>query len=132
MMFNHKFRPSLLVLAIVAAQNVYSANQVESYDPVNISPTVQRATFSEQQIFKDGTTITLDSHKLTKQLEDANWQNKTSKVGTGVNDAIKKYGNGIKGNEVVVAVIDSGVDINHPDLKNKIWVNKYEIPAIPA
>ncbi|WP_263322133.1 S8 family serine peptidase [Endozoicomonas sp. Mp262] len=66
---------------------------------------------------------------MTKQLEDANWQNKTSKVGTGVNDAIKKYGNGIKGNEVVVAVIDSGVDINHPDLKNKIWVNKYEIPG---
>lgn len=27
-------------------------------------------------------------------------------------------------NEVIVAVIDSGVDINHPELKNKIWFNE--------
>jgi len=30
--------------------------------------------------------------------------------------------------EVVVAVIDGGVDIQHEDLKNVIWVNKDEIP----
>jgi subtilisin family serine protease len=29
---------------------------------------------------------------------------------------------------VIVAVIDSGVDIEHEDLKNVIWVNKDEIP----
>jgi subtilisin family serine protease len=29
--------------------------------------------------------------------------------------------------EVVVAVIDTGVDINHPDLKDVIWVNSGEI-----
>jgi subtilisin family serine protease len=28
----------------------------------------------------------------------------------------------------VVAVIDEGVDINHPDLKNNIWVNTDEVP----
>ena len=31
---------------------------------------------------------------------------------------------------VVVAVIDTGVDINHPDLKGKIWVNKTELNGI--
>lgn len=30
--------------------------------------------------------------------------------------------------EVVVAVIDTGVDISHPDLMNRIWVNIHEIP----
>ncbi len=30
--------------------------------------------------------------------------------------------------EIVVAVIDSGVDIQHEDLQGKIWVNKNEIP----
>ena len=30
---------------------------------------------------------------------------------------------------VVVAIIDSGVDINHEDLKDNIWVNKGEIPG---
>ena len=31
--------------------------------------------------------------------------------------------------DVVVAVIDSGVDINHPDLKANIWINADEIPT---
>ncbi|HKZ93706.1 MAG TPA: S8 family serine peptidase [Candidatus Bathyarchaeia archaeon] len=29
---------------------------------------------------------------------------------------------------VTVAVLDSGIDFNHPDLKNKIWYNANEIP----
>ena len=31
--------------------------------------------------------------------------------------------------DIIVAVIDSGVDINHPDLKENIWVNREEIPG---
>ena len=31
--------------------------------------------------------------------------------------------------EVIVAVIDSGIDVEHEDLKGKIWVNKDEIPG---
>jgi len=31
--------------------------------------------------------------------------------------------------EVVVAVLDSGVDINHPDLRSNIWVNGAETPG---
>ncbi len=31
--------------------------------------------------------------------------------------------------QVIVAVIDGGVDINHEDLKGKIWINKKEIPG---
>jgi cell wall-associated protease len=33
-----------------------------------------------------------------------------------------------KGKKVIVAVIDSGVDIEHEDLKGVIWINKDEIP----
>ena len=33
-----------------------------------------------------------------------------------------------KSNEIIVAVIDNGVDINHQDLKDKIWINTDEIP----
>ena len=29
---------------------------------------------------------------------------------------------------IVVGVVDSGVDVNHPDLKNNIWINTNEIP----
>lgn len=31
--------------------------------------------------------------------------------------------------EVIVAVIDTGIDISHPDLKNAIWTNTDEIPG---
>lgn len=29
---------------------------------------------------------------------------------------------------VIVAIIDTGIDITHPDLKNAIWTNEDEIP----
>ena len=35
---------------------------------------------------------------------------------------------GREGETVIVAVIDSGIDIEHEDLKNVIWTNKDEIP----
>jgi len=44
----------------------------------------------------------------------------------------KAYAELLKGKphqRVIVAVIDGGIDINHPDLKNVIWTNPGEIPA---
>ncbi len=32
-------------------------------------------------------------------------------------------------NKIIVAILDSGIDINHPDLKQNIWVNPLEIPG---
>ncbi|NJO02164.1 MAG: peptidase S8, partial [Bacteroidia bacterium] len=36
---------------------------------------------------------------------------------------------GKKSKPVIVAVIDSGVDIEHPDLKKNIWINEDEVPG---
>ena len=36
--------------------------------------------------------------------------------------------NKFKGSNVIVAVIDTGVNYNHPDLKDNMWVNTKEIP----
>lgn len=33
-----------------------------------------------------------------------------------------------KSEDIIVAVIDSGVDVNHEDLQGKIWINEGEIP----
>lgn len=44
-------------------------------------------------------------------------------------DAWKSMMNaGITDNEVIVAVIDTGVDYKHPDLTNNMWININEIP----
>jgi subtilisin family serine protease len=41
-------------------------------------------------------------------------------------DANKVWERGITGKGITVAIIDTGVDINHPDLKNNIWNNQKE------
>ena len=53
---------------------------------------------------------------------------KDSIPGMSVDKAYNELLKNKKGNKTIVAVIDSGVDINQPDLKSVIWTNKKEIP----
>ncbi len=53
---------------------------------------------------------------------------KDSIPGMSVDKAYSELLKGKKGNKVIVGVIDSGVDISHPDLKSVIWTNPKEIP----
>lgn len=47
-------------------------------------------------------------------------------------DAIEGWAKQSSKNQVVVAIIDSGLDINHPDLKGQIWQNSAEASGIPG
>lgn len=63
-----------------------------------------------------------------------NWFNleptKDNVNGTGGDEAIKRLKEkGKKGETVIVAVLDSGVEIDHEDLKDVIWTNPNEIPG---
>ncbi|MBL7827548.1 MAG: S8 family serine peptidase [Saprospiraceae bacterium] len=50
--------------------------------------------------------------------------------GTGGDEALKRLKEkGKKGETVIVAVLDSGVEIDHEDLKDVIWTNPNEIPG---
>lgn len=49
--------------------------------------------------------------------------------GMGVDRTYAEIIKNRKGEKVIVAVIDSGVDIEHEDLKNVIWTNEDEIPG---
>ena len=49
-------------------------------------------------------------------------------LGTSVEKSYKELLKGKVKSEVVVAILDSGVDIYHEDLKGAIWVNSLEIP----
>lgn len=47
--------------------------------------------------------------------------------GMSTDKAYNEFLKGKKGTKVIVGVIDSGIDIDHEDLKGKIWVNSKEI-----
>ncbi|HVU85025.1 MAG TPA: S8 family serine peptidase, partial [Puia sp.] len=49
--------------------------------------------------------------------------------GAGVSRAYNELLKGKKSHQVIVAVIDGGIDTAHEDLAGKIWVNKKEIPG---
>jgi subtilisin len=74
----------------------------------------------------------IDASKSVSQAAGQNPYNDVPQLG-GNNwglDMIKApavWGNGYTGNGIVVAVIDTGVDYNHNDLKNNIWTNTKEI-----
>src|SRR5690606_1108393 len=63
--------------------------------------------------------------------KNINWYNKdpeTSQVyGIGTNKAYQEILKGKSSQTVIVAVIDSGIDVNHEDLKANIWINEKEI-----
>jgi subtilisin family serine protease len=61
------------------------------------------------------------------------WHNKDPKqdkiYGVSTDRAYKSLLKGKRSRPVLVAIIDSGIDIDHEDIKDKIWVNEDEIPG---
>ena len=66
------------------------------------------------------------------EAEQKNWGHldlvKDTIPGMAVDKAYSELIKNKKGEKVIVAVIDSGIDIDHEDLDGVIWTNKREIP----
>lgn len=88
-----------------------------------------------------GVAYAQEDHKITRRNalpNDKNfgqqWDMLLDKTSFGI-DAVaawNNFGQGGKdaaGNNIVVAVVDGGVDLKHPDLAQNIWVNTAEIPG---
>jgi len=64
------------------------------------------------------------------KIDKKNWHNldieKDSVPGTSVERAYNELLNDLKGKKVIVAVIDTGLDIDHISLSENIWINKDE------
>lgn len=86
--------------------------------------------------FKNYKTITANDVPLkngkVKENELKRWSHldiqKDTIPGMSVDRAYTELLKGKKGQKVIVAVIDSGTDIEHNDLKDYIWTNTKEIP----
>jgi len=77
-------------------------------------------------------TFTVKKSALT-EAQKQRWSDldlgKDSIPGMSVDRAYTEFLKGKKGTKIIVGVIDSGLDIDHEDLKGKIWTNKKEIPG---
>ena len=64
------------------------------------------------------------------KIDKKNWHNldieKDSVPGTSVERAYNELLNDLKGTKVILAVIDTGLDIDHISLSENIWINKDE------
>lgn len=84
---------------------------------------------------KTTTDLNLSKHNeftIYKNLDSLNWfQKGIDKDGsTGMSISKWKMQNiqKLRSKEIIVAIIDSPLDINHDLVKNKLWINKAEIP----
>ncbi|MFL2633818.1 MAG: S8 family serine peptidase [Candidatus Marisimplicoccus sp.] len=71
-----------------------------------------------------------DKSSITSKNNLINWHNLDPEIdsipGTSVERAHNELLKGLKGKKVIVAVIDTGLDIDHKSLSNNIWINKDE------
>lgn len=86
-----------------------------------------------KQFFIGALVLFAFSNSNAQELKTkANWFNldyeKDGIRGMGVERAYEELLKGRTSQQVIVGVIDSGVDINHEDLKTNIWINMDEIP----
>jgi subtilisin family serine protease len=73
-------------------------------------------------------------HRLHAQIVPKNWQaldpNADKVLGISLQKAYNYLGsNNKKATPIIVAVLDSGIDTTHEDLKNILWTNTKEIPG---
>jgi len=71
-------------------------------------------------------------------LYSSQWQYDNTETNGGISDAdidappawdITTGGTTITGDEIVIGIVDGGVNLTHPDLMGNIWVNPGEIPG---
>lgn len=115
----------LAILTLPLCFNVYAR---PSYIPHGTLSLKEIKNLKNLKIKNSKGTV-LDHEKSDTTPE--NWFNLShtqSVEGVGTELTYLKYAVPV-GEEIIVAVIDSGVDVNHPDLQGKIWTNKGEIPG---
>ena len=92
-------------IQVFASSNGYSG--VSGYGLVNAAEAVAKAL--EQESFAD-----------VPNLGGNNW-------GADLVNAPEVWAQGFTGEDIVVAVLDTGIERNHPDLIDNIWMNSEEI-----
>ncbi|MGH1384462.1 S8 family serine peptidase [Kordia sp.] len=90
--------------------------------------TSSKSTLQKSQIL----TASFAKKKTLTKTEKQNWHFKDiyedSIPGISLDKAYRELLKNKKGSTIIVAVLDTELDIEHKDLKNQIWINSDEIP----
>ncbi|MCL9780193.1 S8 family peptidase [Vibrio sp. S4M6] len=125
---------SFLAAAIMATASV-SASVIVEPVPVN-SPFIKdvKGNIIEDYSRQSDKSVPLFSMRALVQSSEqrGDWfnmsANYTNVQGVGADYVYGSVIPPLKPQPIIVAVLDSGVDIDHEDLRNKLWTNKGEIP----
>jgi subtilisin family serine protease len=88
---------------------------------------MRTSRFIAIQILLVFTIFSADSQDLKNWFNEDPGKEKYAGVSSDL--AYEKLLQNKKAVPVIVAVIDGGTDVNHPDLKDNLWINEDEIPA---
>lgn len=95
------------------------------------STTLQAQTSASREFIKAPLTVVKKAPVSENELK--RWSHldliKDSIPGMSVDKAYAELLQGKTGTKVIVGIVDSGVDIEHEDLKGMIWTNPKEIPG---
>lgn len=114
-----------LYLATPAGKNTVA----QALSHARASGDVQYASPNHKVTLRENKKL-IPNDKDFKEQWDFNFD--TNNYGIDAVSAWALYGTGgvdRSGNEIVIAVVDGGFQINHPDLVNNKWINKGEIPG---
>ncbi|MDC5818862.1 S8 family peptidase [Vibrio europaeus] len=127
------YKLSALAVAILASASV-SANVSADPTPVN-SPFITdvKGNIIEDYSAKPAKPAFFSMRMFSTPAEDrGDWFNMSANYssiqGVGSDIVYDFMLPPLKPQPIIVAVLDSGVDIDHEDLKNKLWTNEDEIP----
>ncbi len=81
---------------------------------------IERPAFSDQAVRRSAPTHVLGRDQKPKKLTFKNWGIANSQAQSHI-QAVDAWSLEKGRKEIVVAVIDTGIDANHPDLKANIW-----------
>ena len=139
---------TLVFLLTLAPFSVYAADETLStfaIGPglVNLSPADEYATY-QWGLKNDGEFKLVELKEKFRSVANiynkkenahgpGNYESTVTNAITGIDINIKPawdlYAQSENKRSVIVAVIDTGIDYNHPDLQNSMWTNPGEVPG---